>query len=426
MNAAKFILLVIGLLIVLEITTWTLLDRLAIVAICLVVICYLWSRLSLRRLTIDRELTPERAQVGQMVKEHIRLSNGSRLGKLWLEVQDFSTLPGHRASQVVHVGGRRSASWNAETLCVHRGKYRLGLAVVHAGDPFGLFPTRTSLGQETDVIVYPPTLDLSAYLLSAGELTGGARLNRPTAFVTPNVSGVREYAPGDAFSRISWMATARTGHIMVKEFDHDPMADLWIVVDLEERFSVHVGRTAPFQADRADRWPIEAWLDATEEYAIAIAASLSETALRRRRNVGLISTGNQRELLPPDHSARQLMKILDVLAVTKADGHQPLAEVLTAEEGRFSRQTSLVVITSATDDAWVAPLLRIQLRGVQTRVIFIEPETFGKAEPSLLVMSSLLAAGVPTHLVKYGEEIVSALGAPASGGRAPRGAFRYG
>jgi uncharacterized protein (DUF58 family) len=48
--------------------------------------------------------------------------------------------------------------------------------------------------------------------------------------VTPNASGVREYAPGDAFNRIHWKSTARTGEMMVKTFELDPASDIWIVI----------------------------------------------------------------------------------------------------------------------------------------------------------------------------------------------------
>jgi uncharacterized protein (DUF58 family) len=43
---------------------------------------------------------------------------------------------------------------------------------------------------------------------------------------------VRDYEPGDSFSRIHWRSTARRDRLVVKEFELDPLADIWIVPDM--------------------------------------------------------------------------------------------------------------------------------------------------------------------------------------------------
>jgi uncharacterized protein (DUF58 family) len=60
------------------------------------------------------------------------------------------------------------------------------------------------------------------------------------------VASVRDYAPGDSFNRIHWPSTARTGQLIVKEFELDPMADIWLFLDLEKRVQVgDVGESVP-------------------------------------------------------------------------------------------------------------------------------------------------------------------------------------
>ena len=65
-----------------------------------------------------------------------------------------------------------------------------------------------------------------------GILPGGDALRRRTHYVTTNASGVRDYAPGDSYSRIHWRSTARRDRLIVKEFELDPLADIWIVPDM--------------------------------------------------------------------------------------------------------------------------------------------------------------------------------------------------
>jgi len=68
----------------------------------------------------------------------------------------------------------------------------------------------------------PTSVRDTLYSLPPANLPGEGRFRKRTHYVTPNASGVREYAPGDSFNRIHWRSTARTGEIMVKLFELDP------------------------------------------------------------------------------------------------------------------------------------------------------------------------------------------------------------
>ena len=98
--------------------------------------------------------------------------------------------------------------------------------------------------------------------------------------MTPNVAGVRDYTPSDGFNR-TWSATARLGRLMVEEFDQDPTADVWIVLDLHDIPHRPATRPVNWILDDRGRWPAEAWLDSTEEYAVTVAASLAADSWRR-------------------------------------------------------------------------------------------------------------------------------------------------
>ena len=90
--------------------------------------------ISVRRLTRTR-----RSQVGQYAEEQFEVTNRSLWPKLWLELDDASTLPWHAASRVVsalrHNGTQR---WVVKTLCTQRGRFRLGPVMLHSGDPLGI------------------------------------------------------------------------------------------------------------------------------------------------------------------------------------------------------------------------------------------------------------------------------------------------
>ncbi len=408
-----------------QLTGWPVVDRLALALLGLLISAWLWSRLSLGGVGVMRAVATDRAQVGQVLTEQVEVHNHGRLAKLWIEVIDYSTLPDHAVSRAVHVRGRRTISWQVETLCTRRGRFRLGPAAVRSGDPLGLFTRRRTVPDARELVVYPAEVALNGFVPPAGVLSGGQAIDRRNPFVTPSVSGVRDYTPGDPFGRISWAATARLGRVMVKEFDLDPTADVWLVLDLHRDGHVHAARPPRVATGPGGVSPAEAWLDATEEYAVTVVASLSRWFLDHGRNVGLICSGAHYQVTAPERSTRQQLRLIETLAVVRADGDRPLAEVLLSEGRRFSRQASLVVVTPSTDETWVSALAEIAGRHVHTTAIVVEPETFNRAPSSLMVVSDLLATGIPTYLIKYEAGISASLatmhGSVAASSRAHHG-----
>jgi hypothetical protein len=104
--------------------------------------------------------------------------------------------------------------------------------------------------------------------------------------------------------------------------------------------------------------------------------------------------------------------MLESLAVVRADGDLSLAELLTVEGRRLGRHDFMTVITPSLDERWVAALAEIAQHGVRVSAVLIEPGTFGSAPSPLLMVSALAAAGIPAHLVKYGEPIASSFASP--------------
>jgi uncharacterized protein (DUF58 family) len=413
-NSLKLVALILGILVLSEINRWSILDNLFYVLTGLLVVSFVWSRFSLRGLEVTRETQSNRAQVGQTLEERVRIRNGSRFPKLWVELVDHSDMPGHQISRVVNLGPNNANRWKVDTWCSRRGRFQIGPLSLRSGDPFGLFPIEEIVPDVRELIVYPAVLDLSGFRLPVGELPGGSATQRRTQFLTPNASGVRQYLPGDSFNRISWKTTARTGQLMVKEFELDPTSDTWIVVDMDMRHHARASIPQTMQArsmiNRPDgALPVEFWLDSTEEYAVTVASSLANHFLEQTRNVGIVFNNHHHDVIPADRGPRQMTKILEQLAVMRADGEQPLAERLLTESTRFDRNSTVVIITPSIDEQWVRSVIQLVSRNVRCVAITIEPSTFDGSASSLMVVSDLAAAGVPTYLIKHGDDINVAL-----------------
>src|SRR5438445_5652967 len=167
---------------------WSPLYKLTYVLLTLFILAWWWARYSLRKLTFHRNTTTGRVQVGETFEERLMLDNTSVLPKLWVQIVDGSTLPGHRAGYVASMGGRKRATWRARTVCKQRGRFLLGPVTATSGDPFGLFHRRIALTQPRDLLVLPRVLPISNFVLFTGGLPGRGRSSRRALHTTTNVT----------------------------------------------------------------------------------------------------------------------------------------------------------------------------------------------------------------------------------------------
>ncbi|MFQ5885734.1 MAG: DUF58 domain-containing protein, partial [Anaerolineae bacterium] len=227
---------------------------------------------------------------------------------------------------------------------------------------------------------------------------------------TTNVASVRDYLPGDSFNRLHWPSIARMGRLISKEFEVDPTADIWLLLDMEARVQASAPEEAPVEGFPLLRAPRPWRLDpTTEEYGVTIAASLAKHFLAQKKALGMVTYGQRREIVQVDRGERQLSKVLEALAIIRAQGQVPLAEVIAAEGGGMGRGAMAIVITPSTEEGWIAALRELRRRGVSAVVIHIEPSTFAEAPSSLGIITLLAAGSFSTYLVKRDQPLEEAL-----------------
>jgi len=381
----------------------------------LLILSFIWAWVNLNGVHLSRVTRVRRTQVGRPLEERFTIRNTSIVPKLWLEVRDYSDLPYHYSSHVVNgLGSRQSYSWRVTTICQHRGRYQLGPIRLRTSDPFGLFPMEREITATSNIVVFPMTFDIHQFALPVGILPGGDALRRRTHYITTNASSVRDYEPGDSFNRIHWRSTARRDRMMVKEFELDPLADIWIVPDM----SVY-GHVVPRKSNLTSPplGDVPAWLkmrdfrlpESTEEYAVSIAASVAQFFLRRDRAVGMLAYGQSNEILQPDRGERQFNRILETLAVLHAKGEVPLQDMLSAETHLFPRGTTVIVITPNTREEWSVSARQLARRGMRVVTILVNPATFQGTRSAEPLYHLLRASGQVAYLVNCGDDLTTSL-----------------
>lgn len=382
--------------------------RLAYVWIFLYAGSWLLSKMSLRGLEVKRTARFLRSQVGQIFEERVEVLNHTRLPKLWVEVKDESTLPGSRGSQVLSmIRGGEGRSYLVRTRLLKRGVFHLGPTTLSSGDLFGLFPTSRSIPAQESLLVYPMMVDVQAFPSPLGWLSGGEALRRRTQQITANASGVREYAPGDPLNRIHWLSTARRNRFMVKEFELDPMAEVWIFVDANRSVHSELPVESPGLSEK-ELWRPSLKIPlppASIEYAVSIAASLSRYYLQRGRVVGLVSSGRNFRVLPAERGGRQLGKILESLALLHAEGRLPMQALIEAEIRSLPRGSTLILITPDLTEGIPLTCELVMRRGMRPVVILLNAPSFGGAGAIEPTAANLELMGVPLCKVTYGDDL---------------------
>ena len=405
--SARFYLVVVLMVIVLFTgmsTGFPLFYRLLYVLALTLVLSYVWTWFAIRSLDVKAERITRQVRVGENIEEVIGVRNQAGLPKHALEVDDLTDLPGYSGGMVISLKGHGFSSWRVQAPARKRGVYTLGPVRVASMDPFGLFRRYKVYGDSDMLTILPYTFNVSGFDIPAADLMGESSFRRRTHQVTPHASSVREYATGDALSRVHWNSTARLGKLMSKEFDLGRAGEVWVLVDLHR--DVQAGELE----------------ESTDEYAVSIGASLAKRYLEAQEPVGLVAYGDQRYFLEADTGTGQLERIMQYLAVSKAEGITPLETVLPQEEALWSSHSSLVVITASPRTEWVVALEQLAKRGARVVVVLVDGSSFGGFFNTQEVADQAHLAGLPSYVIRQGDDLPIALSHKYGGGGVAPGA----
>ena len=393
--------------------------RLLSVGLLVLVISWLWALFSLRGIDVSRRARTLRASVGDVFEERFEVQNASRLTCLWLEVSNESPLPMAAGSRLLTtVVGRQRRSYVARTRLIRRGAFPLGPTILRSGDIFGLFTARRQVPARDMLVVLPMIVPISYFPLPPGLLPGGKAIRQKTRAATPHAAGVREYVPGDPMRHIHWPSTARCGHFMVKEFEQDPQAEVWLFLDAEE--NVHASLPYQEPEEWADGWmlrrrPAITLTPATMEYGVCIAASLAQYYLQMRRAVGLVVAGREYQVVPAERGERQAFKILEALALLEARGRMTIGSLVEVQARLLPRGSSAVLITPSVRPEILLAAEDLQRRKLRPLVVLLMADSFGGAPGGSKLTESLADLDVPVCSIVNGADLSQGLAQFATG-----------
>ena len=230
----------------------------------------LLSRPRLGRARIER-IVPVRLRVGDEVAVRIRISTpGAGLPTLRVEDAMGAFEPVALVCRELARGEEAVAATVRQAR--RRGVYEGGPVHLLTTAPLGLVRSRCTLEVPSAVTVVPRAVDLVGFPALGGAAASsyqgafqGARVGAGIDYI-----GVRDYRPGDALRAVHWRSVARTGRLIVREFED------------EERARVALVMSGPDAGDPPD---------SAFEALVSAAASIARLAA---------SSGHQVDLVRPD------------------------------------------------------------------------------------------------------------------------------
>lgn len=373
---------------------------------------WLWTRLSLRNVNLERRATRKRSRVGAIFSEHVHLSNRKRLPLFWVEIIDRSILTRGRSSRVLTgIRGRSGFTYLNRMVLRQRGVFHLGPSTLRTSDPFGLFTAEKNIPAQDEIMVYPYLVDIQNFPNPAGRLPGGDALRRRTQQITTNATSVRPYQHGDALNRIHWLSTARHNQLMVREFELDPYPEIWLILDCHKETHIHEDHTPESHLAFPD-WgtqhknPLPA---DTFEYCVSITASLARYYIRKQRSLGLLCTTQKLLSLPPERSTRHIRRILEALTVIQDDGSMDISQFSSAYIRHLPRGCTMILVTPTTDPKFSVAIDTAIRMGNHPMVVWVNPASFNSETNIHHTADALRRIGIPTLSINLGDDLHSRL-----------------
>jgi uncharacterized protein (DUF58 family) len=359
----------------------------ACAALILVAVIYLVGRTAI---TIDLAVPHSRVVVGERAIGLLTVTNPSRRRALGVTVE----IPiGDGLIEVVLPGLRHGATFSQEFTVptTRRGVVPVGPARTVRADPVGLVRRELVWTGVTELFVHPRTIGIPS--MSTGfirDLEGNPTRDLSASDVS--FHALREYLPGDERRHIHWRSTARTGRLMVRQFEETRRSHLVIALSL---------------AASDYRTPDEF------EMAVSVAGSLGARAILDARTVLVVASERT-----PDFAKRKIYaikplstlsrsRLLDDLAVVEqAEAALPITDVarVTAERASGISVAFLVCGSGATASELRAASTKFSL-GVEVVAVVCDPD----APPGLRRV-----AGLSVLTIGYLEDLQRSLARSAA------------
>ena len=267
------------------------------------IVAWIAPRCNLLGVTASRS-TPSTAVEDSKVNITLNISSSGWLSRYLIEVWDwipFCTEDKQNSMTFVPtLAGELSIK--TPVYCDLRGVHKLGPLAVKTGFPLGISRREVEIPDTyTTITVYPKPLKIQRLNLGTYRSNQADQAYVQHSKGHDEFSGVREYRHGDSMRHIHWRASAKRNELVVREFHPLTTSHMSVLLDLHRGSEFGSGKHS------------------TLEYAVKIAASLGDYALRHGTPFSLYGDNQHLHAIQKYLQPSQLHDLLDSLAWVQAN-----------------------------------------------------------------------------------------------------------
>ncbi len=308
---------------------WLEFRGIALFAAMLLVVAVLWT---LRKASheVSLQLAQPRVQAGEPGWGQVVLT-----GRSGGTPATLVELPVGKAVARFRVGALGERDTHEEAFSIptrRRGVIPVGPVRTVQADPLGMLRRATVQSEQLELFIHPQVVMVDAAAIGfLKDVEGITTANLSSSDVS--FHALRDYIPGDDRRAVHWRTTARTGRLMVRQFEETLRAHLLLVLST----------TASDYADPEHF-----------EMAVSVAASLTVAALREERQVSIFTSSGP---LP----FASTMGLLDQLCRVELSANGPTMAQLALRAGNEVSGASVAGLITGSTEA-------VELRAAQLRL----------------------------------------------------------
>jgi uncharacterized protein (DUF58 family) len=269
--------------------------------------------------------------------------------------------------------GRRSFRYEIDAPL--RGYHPVGPTSIRRWDPMWLWFSQGEVDNHDRLTVFPRMIIEKAKTMITSQLKqrpGEMKLKR--VGLGKEFHSIRDYNTTDPFNTINWKATARTGKLLVNQFEAESVTDIMFLLDA--RMVTRVGTM----------------VDNPLERSIRFIASMASAFLQSSNRVGLIIYGSTVSVFKPMGGPSALTHILHNLTNITPSGYNSMGATISYSLPYLDPNVPVILLSPLSEDPTIRegvknlmgrghPLMIISPSGIE----FERGVYYGKLTPKYLL-----------------------------------------
>lgn len=239
-------------------------------------------------------------------------------------------------------------------LCATRGAYELQGLQASSFFPSALVKVARRTPEKERLLVYPRFTPLARFDVPHGRnyQPGGIPIASSVGEST-ELAGTREFREGDRTRDIHWPSLARTGRLVVKEYQEEYFVRLAMVLDVETRSTQD---------------------ESLFERSLSLAAGIADVLARQEYIIDLFAAGSQVFHFQAGRALAHFEHILEILACLESEDRLDLHALEAALLPEARKLSAVILVMMDWDEPRAELLRKLKAHGVAVRVLSVRPD----------------------------------------------------